>query len=198
MEDRKHTRRQLALWCKRYGGNKAHRLNLSITNGFLRPEDQQALIHQALEGKTIGPNGHYWNVNVLPFTPSNADYNAVLQSSEIVLACSGTEGFGLPEFHAAALGAWPVVLKAHAYLDHFTDENAVWVQPNGMEPIYDGIFFHQGSSTSQGNRFTFADDDWYAACEEAERRAKGGLNLKGLELQKQTYARTVDILLADL
>lgn len=199
MEDRKYTRRQLALWCKRYGRDKAHRLNLSITNPFLRPEDQQALIHQALEGKTFGPNGHYWNVNPLPFVPTNADYNSVLQSSEIVLACSGSEGFGLPEYHAAALGAWPVVLDAHAYKDHFNAENAVLVPPNGMEPIYDSIFFHPNQPVNQGNRFTFSDDDFYAGCTEAERRVKTlGLNEKGKLLQQQTYAQAVDILLKDL
>ncbi len=199
MEGRKWTLRQLALWCKRYGRNKAHRLNLSITNPFLRPEDQQSLIVQALEGKTIGPNGYYWNVNPLGFSPTNAEYNAVLQSSEIILSCSGSEGFGLPEFHAAALGAWPVVLNAHAYTDHFTNENAVLVQPNGMEPIYDGVFFHPGQPVNQGNKFGFADEDFLTACEEAERRVKSlGLNTKGMELQKQTYAGAVDVLLKDL
>ncbi len=198
-EFRKHTYRQLALWAKRYGRDPKHRLNLSISNGFLSPQDQQGLIQRALDGKTIGPNGHYWNINPLDFTASNADYNAVLQSSEIVLCCSGAEGFGLPEFHAAALGAWPVALRAHAYLDYFTDENACFVTPNGMEPIYDGIFFHPNQPVNQGNRFTFADDDFYAACAAAEERVKSvGLNVKGMELQKQTYAQTVDILLRDL
>ena len=197
-EHRKHTYRQLALWCKRYGRNKDHRLNLSITNPFLRPEDQQGLIHQALEGKTIGPNGHFWNVNVLPFVPTNAEYNAVLQSGEITLCCSGSEGFGLPELHAAALGSWPVALDAHAFKDHFSNENAVLVPPSGMEPIYDGIFFHPNQPVNQGNRFVFSDEDFYKGCEEAERRAATGLNLRGMELQKQTYAQAVDILLKDI
>ncbi len=198
-EFRKHTYRQLALWAKRYGRDPKHRLNLSISNGFLSPQDQQNLILRALDGKTIGPNGHYWNINPLDFAATNADYNAVLQSSEIVLCCSGAEGFGLPEFHSTALGAWPVALKAHAYLDYFTDENACLVTPNGMEPIYDGIFFHQGQPVNQGNRYTFADDDFYAACTKAEERVKTlGLNVRGIELQKQTYIQTVDILLRDL
>lgn len=197
-EYRKHTYRQLALWAKRYGRDKNHRLNLSISNPFLSPQDQQSLILRALDGKTIGPNGHYWNINPLEFAPTNADYNAVLQSSEIVLCCSGAEGFGLPEFHATALGAWPVALKAHAYLDYFTDENACFVPPNGMEPIYDGIFFHPNQPINQGNRFTFGDDDFYAGCDKALEKAKTGLNTKGVDLQKQTYAQTVDILLKDL
>lgn len=198
-EYRKFSYRQLALWAKRYGRDPKHRLNLAISNGFLKPEDQNGLILRALEGKTIGAGGHYWNINPLPFAPTNAEYNVTLQSSEIVLSCSGSEGFGLPEFHAAALGAWPVVLKAHAYLDHFNDENAIMVPVSGMEPIADGIFFHQGAPVNQGNRFTFTDEAFYAGCEEAERRLKTlGLNEKGRLLQQQTYAPAVDILLKDL
>lgn len=198
-EFRKHTYRQLALWAKKYGRDKNHRLNLAISNGFLSVQDQQNLVLRALEGKTIGPNGHYWNINWLDFAPTNADYNSLLQSSDIVLCCSGSEGFGLPEFHATALGAWPVALKAHAYLDYFNEENACLVQPNGMEPIYDGIFFHPNQPVNQGNRFTFADDDFYAACEKALNNVNTlGINKNGLLLQQQTYAQTVDILLKDI
>lgn len=189
LERRKWTLRQLALWVKRYGNLKEHRLNLAISNPFLDKPTQDALIVQALEGK------HYWNINRLEYCPTNAEYNSLLQSSEIVLCCSGSEGYGLPEYHAAAMGAWPVAMRAHAHLDHFTDENAVFVNPNGMVPIYDGVFFHQGQPFSQGNIFDFSDEEWYTACEEARRRASKGLNTPGLALQQLTYARTVDALL---
>lgn len=192
LEHRKHTLKQLALWAKRYGNKKEYRLNCAIVNPFMKPEHQQQLIVQALEGK------QYWNINFLPFMGTNAEYNQFLQSGQIVLACSGAEGFGLGEFHAAAMGAWPVTLKAHAYLDHFTDENAIWIKPNGMTPIYDGIHFAPGQPFNQGSVFTWADEDWYAAMEEAEKRARAGLNTAGLKLQSQTFAQTVDILLKEL
>lgn len=194
-EHRKHTYRQLGLWAKRYGRDPKHRLNLAVSNGFLSPQDQQALLLKALEGRTYGSGGYYCNINVLDFCPTNAEYNSVLQSSEIVLCCSGSEGFGLPEYHATAMGAWPVALRAHAYLDYFTDENAVLVNPNGMTPVYDGIFFREGQPTSQGNIYTFDENDWYAACERAQALAAQGINVKGLLLQQQTYAATVDALL---
>lgn len=192
LEHRKHTLRQLSLWAKRYGNQKGYRLNAAIFNPFLKPEHQQAMVHQALEGKS------YWNITFLPFMGTNAEYNQYLQSGQVVLACSGAEGFGLGEFHAAAMGAHPVALKAHAYLDYFTDENAVWVQPNGMTPVYDGIHFAQGQPFNQGSIFTFSDEAWYAGVEEAHKRAATGLNQAGLKLQQQTYAQTVDILLKDL
>lgn len=191
-EKRKHTYRQLGLWAKKYGNDKRYKLNCCISNPFLKPEQQNALIGQALEGK------QYWNINFLPFSPTNAEYNKVLQCSEIILACSGSEGFGLPEFQATALGAWPVALRSHAYLDYFTEDNAIFVNPNGMEPIYDGIFFHQNSGVNQGSIYTFSDSDYYIACEKAIEKASQGINAKGLELQKQTYKETVDILLDGL
>jgi hypothetical protein len=191
-EHRKNTYRQLNLWAKKYGNKKEFKLNCAINNPFLKPEHQSALIYQALEGK------QYWNINFLPYSPTNAEFNSVLQSSDIVLACSGSEGWDLPVFHAVALGAHPVALRAHAYVEYLTDDNAVFVNPNGMIPIYDNIFFRQGSPVNQGNIFTFSDEEFYAGCEKAVNRASQGLNTKGLELQKQTYATAVDILLKDL
>ncbi len=191
-EKRKNTYKILNLWSKRYGNDKRFRLNACISNPFVKLEHQQQLITQALEGKS------FWNINFLPFSPTNAEYNQTLQSSEIVLAMSASEGWALPEAHATALGAWPVALKAHAYLDSLKDSDAIWVEPNGMEPIYDGIFFNPGGATNQGNIFTFNPDEFYAACDMAIEKAKTGINTKGLELQKQTYKETVDILLQNL
>lgn len=192
LEHRKHTLRQLSLWAKKYGNQKEYRLNAAIFNPFLPPERQQQMIVQALEGK------QYWNINFLPFMGTNAEYNAYLQSGQIVLACSGSEGFGLGEFHAAAMGAWPVALAAHAYKDHFSESNAVMIQPNGMVPVYDEVHFAQGQPFNQGSIFTFSDEAWYAGVEEAHKRAAIGLNSAGFTLQKQTYSQAVDILLKDL
>ncbi len=191
-EKRKHTYRQLGLWAKRYGNRAEFRLNCSVSNGFLKPEHQNQLIAQALEGK------QYWNISFLPFSATNAEYNQVLQSGEIVLCASGNEGFDLPAYHATALGAWPVSIRAHAMVDYLNDENAVLIKPNGMESIVDNIFFHLNAPTNQGSIFTFSDDDFYTACDKAIEKAKIGINIKGLELQKQTYKGTVDILLENL
>lgn len=191
-EKRKQTFRQLNLWAKKYGNKREYRLNVAIHNPFIQEAHLNALIGQSLEGK------QYWNIVFLPFMKTNAEYNSYLQSGDIVLACSMAEGFGLGEYHAAALGAWPVALRAHSYLDFFDDSNSVGVQPNGMEVLHDGIFFAPNQPYNQGSGFTFADDDWYAACEEAECRAKTGINNNGLNLQQKTYKDTVDTLLKDI
>ncbi len=192
-EKRKGHDQVLRVWAKRYGNNSAYRLNCSLHNPFLPPGAFEQLINQALEGK------RYTNINFLPWAPTNADYNSTLQSSEIVISMSGGEGRDLPCYHATALGAWPVAMRAHAYLDYLTDENAVLVNPNGKRPAADGIHFAPNSVVNNGNLFCASDEDILAGFEEAERRVKTlGLNVKGMELAKVGYGPTVDTLLKDL
>ena len=196
LEFRKATLRQIRLWAAKYGNKKEHRLNAAIINPFLKPEDQNAMISRALGGK------HYLNINFLPFAPTNEEYNTTLQSGDIVLTCSLSEGRGLGEYHSTAMGAWPVALNAHAYKDYLNNENAVLVEPCGKIDSTDGIFFkgaESGSEFNIGSFFDFKDEAFYAGCEEAERRVKTiGLNTAGYKLQEQTCKETVDVLLAGL
>lgn len=198
-EIRKNHHKILNLWAKKYGNNKDHRLNLAIFNPFLKPEHTQSLINQALEGK------QYWNIGPrqpdgtigLPYMVTNAEYNQFLQTNDVYIALSGGEGRDLPAFHSAALGAHVIALKAHAYLDYFNESNAILVNPNGKRPAADGIFFIPNSTFNNGNFFDFSDQDFSNACDEAEKRVVGGINTAGLELQKNTYAETMDCLLKD-
>lgn len=193
LEKRKGHAQVLNAWAKKYGNNAKYRLNCALHNHFLPSEKQQAIIAQALEGK------QYWNIVFHPWIPDNATYNSLLQSSEIVLSMSGGEGRDLPCYHATALGAWPVAMKAHAYLDYLTDDNAIFVSPNGKQPAADGVHFSQGAPFNNGNIFTFDSDEFLAACEKAEQMVKTyGVNRAGLELQKTTYSEAVDIILSDL
>lgn len=191
-EVRKSHPKVLNLWAKKYGNRKEHRLNVAVSNHFLKSEQLNSFINQSLEGK------QYWNINFVPYMATNAEYNTFLQANDIFFALSGGEGFDLPAYHATALGAHPVALRAHVYVDYLTENNAVLINPNSKRPCVDGIFFQPNSPFNAGNFFDFGDEDFYAACEQAEKRVAQGLNIAGLELQKQTYAATVDVLLEDL
>jgi hypothetical protein len=192
-EQRKGTYQVLRTWAKRYGNNAKYRLNCAIHNQFLPNDRAAALLTEALGGQ------HYWNIQFLPWAPDNATYNVTLQSSQIVISMSGGEGRDLPCYHATAMGAWPVAMRAHAYLDYLNDDNAVLVSPNGKRPAADGVHFAQGTPFNQGNFFSFDDDAFIAGCEEAEKRVLSkGLNTNGLDLQKVGYQQAADILLRDL
>jgi hypothetical protein len=179
----------LDYWTQKYGNKLGYKLNCAITNPFLKPEDFENL---------VGRYRQVWNINFIPWTKTNAEYNAVLQSSNIIFALSGGEGRDLPVYHSVAMGAWPIALKAHAYLDYLNDDNAIFIKPNGKEPAFDGMFFHPNQPYNQGNIFTFSQEDFNKGCEEAERKARIGENLNGLELQKLDYKECVDVLLKDI
>lgn len=188
---RKRHIKVLQNWVKKYGNKHGYFLNCAIFNHFLDPNVQSQIIAQALNGQK------YWNINFLNYMPSNEMYNDLLNSTDIVLAMSGGEGWGLPEFQAVALGKHCVGLNAHAYKDWMTSENTVLIEPSSKIPVYDNIFFKEGLAFNQGNIFDWNDEDFIRALDEVESRFKSNkINLAGLELQnKFTYKQMVDSIL---
>ena len=129
--------------------------------------------------------------------PSNEMYNDLLNNTDIVLAMSGGEGWGLPEFQAVALGKHCIGLNAHAYKDWMDENNSVLIQPNGKIPCYDNIFFKQGLEFNQGNIFDWDDKEFLDGLDKVEQRFKNNpINEEGLKLQdKFTYSKMVDSIL---
>lgn len=190
-EKRKSTYRQLNLWAKRYGNDKRYKLNVSVTNPFLKPEDQNALLSEALENK------RYWNINFLNWSRTNMEYNQVLQSSDIHLACSLCEGFDLPAYHSTALGVLPVALNAHVFPDYLNSSNSVLIEPSGMIEALDGIFFKKNQPFNQGYWHTFSDEAFYAGCDKAIQRVSSS-DWKGNVEGKKLYERDFSHVLGDL
>lgn len=185
---RKRHIKVLQNWVKKYGNKQGYFLNCAIYNQFLDPKVQTQIISQALGGQK------YWNINFLNFIPSNEAYNDLLNNTDIVIAMSGGEGWGLPEFQTVAMGKHCVGLNAHAYKDWMTSENTVLVNPVGKIPAYDNMFFKQGQEYNQGNIFDWSDEDFIKALDAVEERFKHNpINEKGLNLQSQyTYSNMVD------
>jgi|TARA_Y100000289_G_scaffold39202_1_gene38683 hypothetical protein len=189
-EKRKHTAKILRLWAKKYGNNYNYQLSCCINNPFMKPEQINQFINQALDGKQYG------NINFLPFLKTNSEVNEFLNAIDIDLGgLSGAEGWNLPSFNATALGKWSVVLNATSHKDWANDKNSILVQPSGKIPCYDGQFFHQGGAFNQGNIYDFNEDEVIAKLEEAEEKCKTE-NEEGLKLQKEfSYGKTVDKIL---
>ena len=188
---RKRHLKVLSLWAKKYGNNANYSLNCAIFNHFLDPNVQSQIISQALNGQK------YFNINFLNYMPSNEMYNDLLNNTDIVLAMSGGEGWGLPEFQSVALGKHCVGLNAHAYKDWMTEENTVLVKPNSKIPCYDNMFFREGDNFNQGNIFDWDENDFMQALDQVEARYKQNpINTEGLKLQeKYTYSKIVDSIL---
>ena len=180
LEKRKHHLKLIKLWAQKFGNNKKYALQCCIFNPFMKPEDQNALVNQALEGKT------YFNINFLPFMGQNKIYNDFLNSCNIVLGMSGAEGWGLPEFHSVAMGKHAVIMDAHAYKSWANKDNSVLVQPSSKIEAYDGMFFNKGAPYNQGNIYDFSEEEFINGCELAIKRVENDkVNKEGLKLQQE-------------
>lgn len=180
LEKRKHHKKIIQTWLKKFGNNKDYMLQCAVFNPFLKPEDNQALISSILMGK------NYFNVNFLAMMQKNSIYNDFLNSADIIIGMSGGEGWGLPEFHSVAIGKHGVIMNAHAYKDWANDKNVTLVNPSGKIEAYDNMFFQRGSPFNQGNIFDFDEDEFIDACEKTIEKVKNNkLNEQGLLLQDQ-------------
>ena len=188
---RKRHLKTISLWAKKYGNNPNYNLNCAVFNHFLEPQVQSQIISQALGGQ------NYFNINFLNYMPSNEMYNDLLNNTDIVLAMSGGEGWGLPEFQTVALGKHCLGLNGHAYKDWMNKENSVLIDPIGKIPCYDNIFFKEGIDFNQGNIFDWSEEDFLNGLDLVESRYKNNpVNTQGLKLQKEfTYSKMVDSIL---
>lgn len=178
LEKRKHHKKIIQTWLKKYGNQRGYHLQCSIYNGFLKEEDNKALCNSILEGK------NYFNISFLGNMQKNSMYNDYLNSANIIIGMSGGEGWGLPEFQSTAIGKHAVILNAHAYKEWANKENAVLVEPNGKIEAYDGMFFHKNQPFNQGNIFDFDPEEFISGCEKAVERFKSNkINTSGLKLQ---------------
>lgn len=177
---RKRHLKTLSLWAQRYGNNPDYVLNCAIFNPFLDPNMQSQMISQALNGVK------YWNINFLNFMQHNSMYNDLLNNIDIVLAMSGGEGWGLPEFQSVALGKHCLGLNAHAYKDWMDEKNSVLISPNGKIPVYDNIFFKEGLDFNQGMIYDWSDQDFIEGLDKViSRFKKDPVNQNGFELQSK-------------
>lgn len=189
-EKRKHTAKIINLWAKKYGNNYNYQLSCCITNPFLKNDQMNQLINQALGGKQYG------NINFLPFLKTNSEVNEFLNAIDIDLGgLSGAEGWNLPSFNATALGKWSLVLNATSHKDWANSKNSILVEPSGKIPAYDGHFFQEGSAFNQGSIYDFDEEEVFSKMEEAESKCQKE-NVEGLKLQEDfSYRKTVDKIL---
>ena len=190
-ENRKHTQKIIKAWLKKYGNNNKYLLTCCINNPFFKPEQMQGLINDTLAGQ------HYNNINFLPALGKNSEVNEFLNSIDIDLTgLSGGEGWNLPAFNATCLGKWSIVLNCTSHKDWATKDNSILVEPSGLMPCADGVFFSEGQPFNQGKFYTWTEEEAIEAMEKAEKKV-GQINAEGVKLgDKMTYSKTVDSILS--
>jgi glycosyltransferase involved in cell wall biosynthesis len=190
-EKRKHHQKMIQAWIKKFGNQKEYFLQAAIYNSFVSEEDNQKITAAMTQGQK------FFNVNFFGYMTKNTLYNDFLNSADVILGMSGGEGWALPEFQSVAMGKHAVILNASAYKEWADEINSVLVNPSGKIPVYDGMFFQEGTPYNQGNIYDFNEDEFIAACEQVVERVKiSRTNKDGLALQHRfTYEKTTDAIL---
>jgi glycosyltransferase involved in cell wall biosynthesis len=193
-EKRKHHKKIIQAWIKKYGNDRRYYLQCALWNGFLKPEKNQDNFNDCLNNKS------YYNVQFLGWMSENKVYNDFLNSGNIVIGMSGGEGWGLPEFQSVALGKHAVVLNAHGYKEWADGYNSVLVEPSGKISAVDDIFFKKGAWFNQGSFFDWDEDAFIDGCERAINRYEiSQVNEEGKMLQRNfTYSKMLDKILEEL
>jgi glycosyltransferase involved in cell wall biosynthesis len=193
-EKRKNHQKVIETWLKKYGNNPKYFLNCAVYNPFFSESQNKSIWNALLKGKD------YFNINFFQYFEKNDQYNDFLNSGHILIAASGGEGWGLPEFQSVAMGKHSLVLKATGYKGWANDGNSVLMYPTSKEEAYDNQFFKKGTDYNQGHVFWFDEEDFIEGCEESiERYKKNPINEEGLKLQEQfTYSKTVDKIIEEL
>jgi len=193
-ERRKHHKKIIQSWLKKYGNNKKYYLQCALYNNFFSEEENKEIFKSCLEGR------NFYNVQFLSYMPQNENYNDFLNSSNIIIGMSGGEGWGLPEFQSVALGKHSVILNAHGYKEWADEANSVLIEPSGEIDSHDGKFFRNGDIFNQGTFFDWKEDDFIDGCEQAiKRHSMSQVNEDGIALQKCfSFKETADILLKEM
>jgi len=195
-EKRKHTEKTIKAWIKKFGNNRNYVLQCAVYNPFFNEQQNHQLLAHTVNGNKP------FNVTFYPMMKENVIYNDFLNSSNIIIAMSGGEGWGLPEFHSVAMGKHAVCLNAHGYKSWAKPETVTFVNPSEKVDAVDGAFFKQGEPFNQGNIFNWNEDEFIAACETAVEKAKANpVNEAGLKLQeefsKERFANSIISLLKE-
>lgn len=192
-EKRKNTERIIKLWTSLYGDDPNYQLSLLVNNPFYKPEDFQKVLQSAL--------GKKWNnVNILPPLTTNTEVAALHKSIDIDLsACCGSEGWNLPSFNSCCLGKICVVGNATGHKGWANEKNSILIEPEGLEPCYDNVFFREGAFFNQGDFYTFSDEEIIRGIKAAVKKSE---NTEGKIRQKMidrfSYSDTIDKILAKI
>ena len=194
-ENRKHTKRAIQGWIKMYGNNPLHRLHLFITNPFFKQEQMNQVFAEIFNNAPLPSN-----VTLLGYQPTNSLMNDAFNATDIIIDMSGAEALSLPSLNCVALGKHALIHNCTAMKDWANSENAVLVEPSGIIPVYDGMFFRPNELFNQGNIYTWSDSDYATGLKNVYSRwLQNKTNEVGKKLSEtHSYKIGVDIILKEI
>lgn len=164
-EKRKSTAKTIQTWISKYGNNPKFKLHCFVTNPFFKPEQMNNIYAQIFNNQPKP-----FNVDLFPYLPTNSQLNEAYNSTDIVIDMSCAESISLGSLNCLGLGKHGIIHNNTGMKDWANEKNSVLIKTSGKEPAYDNIFFQEGQKVNQGNIYTWNQEDFIPAFEEAVRR----------------------------
>jgi len=194
-ENRKRTKKTIQAWIKKFGNNPKHCLNTSIYNPHFKPEDNNKVVMDILDGKP-----RPFNLNIYPFFETLDEVNKITNACDIFIDLSGGESWSIPSFTAVCLGKIAVVANNTGMKEWANEKNSFLVEPSGKIPSADNIFFREGDKFNQGNFFDYDEEEFISQCDKAyETWLINPINKEGKKVKEIcNWTTTVDAILEEL
>jgi len=111
-------------------------------------------------------------IKFFPRVESQGKLRALMNQADVGVFISRAEGFNLEPLELAACGIPSIVTNYSGHTEYLNENNALLVEPDGMEKAHDNKWFH-----GQGMWCTFPLDDVVEKMRQAHQmRQSGGLN----------------------
>lgn len=168
-------------------------LNISWTNHFIKPEEEQ--IWQNMYRETLGEQ-----VNFIPWFDDQRDIARFINQNHCCIYPSLAEGWGLGGLEALACGRHLIMTNYSGQTEYLTESNARLIEIDKLVPAYDGVWFNgQGLWANFGEP---QEEQLITHLREIHKLHKQGelkLNTEGIKTVKQfTWANSVQKLITSI
>ena len=143
------------------------KLWLSCNNRFIKTfVDEKKLRYKSLLGDKL---------HLFDYFNSHKDLARIMQQSYCFVAPSLAEGWNLPLLEAMACGKFNIATNYSAHTEFCTKETTTLIEPTGLVPAVDNMWFKEGSETNNGKWCSYNEDDLIESMRSIYKQYQDGL-----------------------
>lgn len=113
-------------------------------------------------------------LTLIDYLPSHNDLARLMQMSYCFVAPSLAEGWNLPLLEAMGCGKFNIATNYSAHTEFCDDQSTILIEPTGLVPAIDNMWFKEGSETNNGEWCSYSEDDLIEAMRIAYREYQDG------------------------
>jgi glycosyltransferase involved in cell wall biosynthesis len=170
---------------KAFGNNDNVALWMSCDNRFIK--------EFVAEKKRAYKNFLGDRLHLIDYLPTQNDLARVMQMSYCFVAPSLAEGWNLPLLESMGCGKFNIATNYSAHTEFCDAQSTILIEPTGLVPAVDNMWFKEGSETNNGEWCSYNEDDLVEAMKIAYQQYQDGVILNNEALknaQKFTWLKS--------